>query len=68
VVRGRATEGADDDAKRLSVLHDYQWRAAGCEEDIRWAILGHEEETVAAGYGKGSPAPLLRKWIDKIGF
>jgi hypothetical protein len=23
--------------------------------------------TVAAGYGKGSPAPLLRKWIDKNG-
>jgi integrase len=43
-------------------------RAAGCPEDIRWAILGHEEETVAAGYGEGFAVPLLRKWIDKIGF
>jgi integrase len=43
-------------------------RAAGCPEDVRWAILGHEEETVAAGYGEGFPVPLLKKWIDKIGF
>jgi integrase len=43
-------------------------RAAGCPEDIRWAILGHEEETVAAGYGEGFPVPLLKKWIDHIGF
>jgi integrase len=43
-------------------------RAAGCPEDIRWSILGHEEKTVAAGYGKGFPVPMLRKWIDKIGF
>src|SRR4051812_12487496 len=43
-------------------------RAAGCREDLRWAILGHEEKTVAAGYGEGFPVPLLRRWIDKIGF
>jgi integrase len=43
-------------------------RAAGCPEDVRWAILGHEEQTVAAGYGEGFPVQLLRKWIDKIGF
>jgi len=43
-------------------------RAAGCPEDTRWAILGHEEETVAAGYGEGFPVPLLKRWIDKIGF
>src|SRR5580704_16999277 len=43
-------------------------RAAGCPEDVRWSILGHEEETVAAGYGVGFPVPLLRKWINKIGF
>jgi integrase len=43
-------------------------RAAGCPEDLRWAILGHEEETVAAGYGEGFPVPLLKRWIDKIGF
>ena len=43
-------------------------RAAGCPVDYRWALLGHEEETVAEGYGLGFPVPLLRKWIDKIGF
>ncbi len=43
-------------------------RAAGCPEDCRWAILGHEEETVAEGYGEGFPVKLLRRWIDKIGF
>jgi integrase len=43
-------------------------RAAGCPEDVRWAILGHEERTVAAGYGEGFPVPLLKQWIDKIGF
>jgi hypothetical protein len=34
---------------------------------VRWALLGHEEKTVAAGYGEGFPVPLLKKWIDKIG-
>jgi integrase len=43
-------------------------RAAGCPEDCRWAILGHEKETVAAGYGEGFPVFLLKRWIDKIGF
>ena len=43
-------------------------RAAGCPEDMRWAILGHEEKTVAEGYGVGFPVPLLKRWIDKIGF
>lgn len=43
-------------------------RAAGCPEDIRWSILGHERETVAAGYGEGFPVRLLKQWIDKIGF
>src|SRR5258706_11374243 len=43
-------------------------RAAGCPEDLRWAILGHEQKTVAAGYGEGVPLPLLRRWIDNIGF
>jgi integrase len=43
-------------------------RAAGCPEDCRWAILGHGEKTVAAGYGEGFPVLLLKQWIDKIGF
>jgi integrase len=43
-------------------------RAAGCPEDMRWAILGHEEDTIADSYGAGFPVPLLKTWIDKIGF
>jgi integrase len=43
-------------------------RAAGCPEDVRWVLLGHEKETVAAGYGVGFPVSMLKKWIDKIGF
>ena len=43
-------------------------RAAGCPVDYRWALLGHEVETVAEGYGLGFPVPLLKKWIDRIGF
>ena len=35
--------------------------------DVQYELLGHEDTTVAAGYGKGSPVPMLRKWIDKIG-
>ena len=36
-------------------------RAAECPEDIRWAILGHEERTVAAGYGEGFAVPSTQK-------
>jgi integrase len=43
-------------------------RAAGCPEDIRWSILGHERETVAAGYGEGFPVQMIKQWLDKIGF
>jgi integrase len=61
-------------ADTCKVLHSLRHRAqdrlraAGCPQDVRWAILGHEETTVAAGYGEGFPVTLLRKWIDKIGF
>lgn len=43
-------------------------RAAGCPTDVRWELLGHERRTVAAGYGVGSPVPLLKKWLDRVGF
>jgi integrase len=43
-------------------------RAAECPQDIRWALLGHEEKTVAEDYGKGFSVPQLKRWIDKIGF
>jgi len=35
---------------------------------IRWALLGHEEKTVAEDYGAGFSVPQLKRWIDKIGF
>jgi hypothetical protein len=43
-------------------------RAAECPQDIRWALLGHEEKPVAEDYGKGFSLPQLKRWIDKIGF
>ena len=43
-------------------------RAAGVPEDMRWALLGHEKRTVASGYGKGFPVPMLKEAIDCIGF
>ena len=63
--------GITDPAK---VVHSFRHRAqdrlrtAGCRIDIRWELLGHEKKTVAEGYGEGSPVPILKKWIDKIGF
>jgi integrase len=43
-------------------------RAAGCSQDIREALLGHDEVTVGEGYGKGFPVTMLKEWIDRIGF
>jgi integrase len=63
--------GIDDKGKVLhSLRHRAQdrLRAAGCPVDYRWALLGHEEETVAEGYGLGFPVPMLKRWIDRIGF
>jgi integrase len=59
---------------KRKVIHSFRHRAADrlraaeCPEDIRWSILGHEEETVADSYGTGFSVPQLKKWIDKIGF
>jgi integrase len=61
-------------ADRRKVIHSLRHRAqdrlraAGCPVDYRWALLGHEEKTVAESYGLGFPVPMLKKWIDKIGF
>jgi integrase len=63
--------GITDKAK---VIHSFRHRAqdrlraAGCREDVRWGILGHEKKTLAEGYGEGFPVPFLKKWIDRIGF
>jgi integrase len=43
-------------------------RAVECPQDIRWALLGHEEKTIAEDYGEGHSMRVLKKWIDKIGF
>jgi integrase len=62
--------GITDPAK---VAHSFRHRAkdrlraAGCPLDVQYELLGHEDRTVAAGYGRGSPVPLLKRWIDKLG-
>jgi integrase len=71
LMRFLRSAGIDDPRKVVhSLRHRAQdrLRAAGCAEDVRWAILGHEKDTVAEGYGAGFPVPLLKRWIDKIGF
>lgn len=63
--------GITDPAK---VIHSFRHRAqdrlraAECPADIRHALLGHEEKSVAEGYGEGFSVPQLKKWIDRIGF
>jgi integrase len=61
--------GITDAAKVIHSLRHRaqdQLRAAGCPQDIREALLGHEKKTVAAGYGAGFPVTMLREWIDKV--
>ena len=43
-------------------------RAAGVPLDVQYHILGHEERTVAAGYGHGYPVSVLKDAVEKIGF
>jgi integrase len=43
-------------------------RVAGCRKDIREELLGHTRKTVGEGYGEGYPVPVLKRWIDTIGF
>jgi integrase len=63
--------GISDPAK--APMHSFRHRAkdklraAGAPLDVQYELLGHEVRTVAAGYGRGSPVPLLKKWLDKIG-
>jgi integrase len=62
--------GIDDPRKVIHSLRHRakdQLRAVECPERIQWAILGHEETSVADGYGKGFSVPQLKKWIDHIG-
>jgi len=61
--------GITDPAKVIHSLRHRaqdQLRAAGCPQDIREALLGHERKTIAAGYGAGFPVTVLREWIDKV--
>lgn len=59
---------------KRKVVHSFRHRAQDrlrtyeCPQDIRWALLGHEDDTVAEGYGEGFPVRVLKRWIDKIGF
>lgn len=42
-------------------------RAAGCPLDVQYQILGHEQSTVASGYGVGYPLTKIVEWIQYIG-
>ena len=52
---------------KRKVVHSFRHRAqdrlraAECPEDIRWSILGHEEETVADSYGTGFLSAATQK-------
>jgi integrase len=43
-------------------------RRAACPKPIRQELLGHDTVTIGEGYGEGHPVPMLKEWIDKIGF
>jgi hypothetical protein len=61
-------------ADPLKVVHSLRHRAqdrlrrAACSKPIRQELLGHDEATVGESYGEGHPVPMLKEWIDKIGF
>lgn len=62
--------GINDEGKVLHSLRHRakdRLRADGCPLHLQYELLGHEERTVAAGYGHGSPMTVLKPWIDKIG-
>ena len=60
--------------ERLVALHGLRHRAKDvlrqqrCPVDIQHAILGHEEKSVAAGYGVGYPVCELKHWIERIAY
>jgi integrase len=63
--------GIDEPAKVVHSLRHRakdRARAAGCPWDVQEELFGRDEITVGHDYGKGSPVPLLKKWIDRIGF
>lgn len=69
---GRAMRrfGVTDPTK---VVHSFRHRAKDrlraetCPKDIQEAILGHQEITVAMGYGHGYPMTVLAPYVELIG-
>jgi integrase len=61
---------ADPDKVVHSLRHRAQdrLRRAACPKPIRQELLGHDEATVGESYGEGHPVPMLKEWIDHIGF
>lgn len=63
-----------DTGRRDKVIHSLRHRAkdrlraSRCPLELQYELLGHEIVTVAGNYGVGSPVPILREWIDKIGY
>lgn len=60
--------GVEKDIHGLRHRAKDRLRAEGVPLDLQYEILGHEERTIAASYGRGSPLPTLRHNIEKIGF
>ena len=71
IMRHMRRIGITDERKVLHCLRHRakdRLRAAGCPQDIQYHLLGHEKRTVADGYGTGYPVPVLKEWMEKIGW
>ena len=71
IMRHMRRIGINDERKVLHCLRHRakdRLRAAGCPQDIQYHLLGHEKRTVADGYGTGYPVPVLKEWMEKIGW
>ncbi|WP_123834139.1 hypothetical protein [Methylobacterium currus] len=43
-------------------------RAEGCPSELMCELLGYEEKSPWRGHGRGFPVPMLKRWVDVIGF
>ncbi|MFC4173003.1 DUF6538 domain-containing protein [Microvirga sp. GCM10011540] len=71
LLRTMRSLGISDERKVLHSLRHRakdRLRAASCPLDIQYHLLGHEEDTVAADYGRGYPMRILKGFVEKIGF
>ncbi|WP_210168819.1 tyrosine-type recombinase/integrase [Methylobacterium sp. Leaf100] len=65
------SKGTGDPSKVIHSLRHRakdKLRAAGCPLEVQYELLGHEEVTVASGYGRGHQMNVLKRWVDEIGY